>query len=371
MKILMLNYEYPPLGGGAAPVTKSLAEELVYQGHDVDVVTMGYNDLPREEFVNGVHIYRVPSIRKYRERCSIHEMMSYCISAARFLPSLLKEKKYDLNHTHFILPTGFVSSLFHKRIPYLVTAHGSDVPGYNPDRFQLSHIMLKSLSRLVLDRASCITSPSLFLKKEITRNFGERRIEIIPNGLSSGVFHPEKKENKILTVSRLFERKGIQYVIAAMKDIEGFEYNICGEGPYKIHLEKLIEQLKIGHKVKLKGYLEPEQLRREYESAAIFILPSVAENFPMVLLEAMGAGCAVITSNTTGCIEVVGDAALLTKPEDVENIKQHLLTLINDPNLVNQLGEKGRKRIECEFTWPNIAGRYIQLYNATLKWQNH
>lgn len=371
MKILMLNYEYPPLGGGAAPVTKSLAEELVHQGHDVDVVTMGYDGLRREEFLNGVRIYRVPSIRKYRERCSIHEMMSYCISARRFIPDLLKHTKYDINHTHFILPTGIVSRLFHKQIPYLVTAHGSDVPGYNPDRFQLSHIMLKPLSRLVLDSASCITSPSLFLKKEITRNFGERRIEIIPNGVTSGVFHPGRKENKILTVSRLFERKGIQYVIEAMKDIEGFEYNICGEGPYKSSLEKQIKQLNIGNKVHLLGYLEPEQLRREYESAAIFILSSVAENFPMVLLEAMGAGCAVITSNTTGCIEVVGDAALLTRPEDVERIKQHLLTLINDPNLANQLGQKGRKRIECEFTWPNIAERYIQLYNATLNRQNH
>jgi len=370
MNILMLNYEYPPLGGGSAPVTKSLAEELVRQGNDVDVVTMSYGQLRKEEVIGGVQVYRVPSIRKNRERCSIYEMLSYCISATAFLPRLLKEKEYDVNHTHFIVPTGIVSGILHKKIPYIVTAHGSDVPGYNPDRFQVSSSLLKPFSRMVVERASCITSPSVFLKKEIVRNFGNHKIAVIPNGIEvSGHFTGAKKK-KILTVSRLFERKGIQYVIEAMKDVEGFEYCICGEGPYRTHLANLIERYDIGHKVKLKGYLDTEQLHREYESAAIFILTSTSENFPVVLLEAMAAGCAVITSNNTGCVEVVGEAALFVEPRDVENIKQQLLTLINDSHLMNQLGKTGRNRVEKEFTWSKVAGKYMNLYKDVVRKQN-
>ncbi len=367
MKILMLNYEYPPLGGGAAPVTKSLSEELVRQGHEVDVVTMGYRGLPKEENINGVQVYRVPSIRKKLEMCTFHEMLSYCVSASHFLPKLLKENDYDINHTHFIIPTGAVSSLYHNKVPFIVTTHGSDVPGYNPDRFQFQHVLFKPFSNIILNKASYITSPSSFLKEKIIQNYGERKITVIPNGISVDAYLPQRKERKILTVSRLFERKGVQYVIEAMKEIEGFEYVICGDGPYRQQLEDMIERLHLGHKVKLRGYLEPEQLKQEYESASIFVLPSSAENFPVVLLEAMSAGCAVITSNTTGCAEVVGDTALLVPPKDSEAIEEQLLTLMNDPKLCRELGTQGRERVERQFTWSSVVKRYLNLYDKVLK----
>ena len=367
MKILMLNYEYPPLGGGAAPVTKSLSEELVRQGHEVDVVTMGYRGLPKEENINGVQIYRVPSIRKKLEMCTFHEMFSYCISASRFLPELLKENDYDINHTHFIIPTGAVSSFYHKKVPFIVTTHGSDVPGYNPDRFQFQHALFKPFSTAVLNRASYITSPSSFLKEEIVRNYGERDIAVIPNGISVDAYLPQRKEKKILTVSRLFERKGVQYVIEAMKDIEGFEYVICGDGPYRPQLEEQIERLHLDHKVKLRGYLEPEQLRQEYESAPIFVLPSTSENFPVALLEAMSMESAIITSSTTGCAEVVDNTALLVPPKNSKAIKKQLLTLTNDSDLCRDLGARGRKRVEREFTWNSVTKRYLNLYEKVLK----
>jgi glycosyltransferase involved in cell wall biosynthesis len=367
VKILMLNYEYPPLGGGAAPVTKSLSEELVRQGHEVDVVTMGHKGLPKQEDINGVQVYRVPSIRKRLEMCTFHEMFSYCVSASCFLPKLLRENDYDINHTHFIIPTGAVSSLYHKKVPFIVTTHGSDVPGYNPDRFQFQHALFRSFSTRILNKTSCITSPSGYLKNEIIRNFGDRKIAVIPNGIAVDAYRPQRKERKILTVSRLFERKGIQYVIEAMKYIEGFEYVICGEGPYRAQLEKQIERLHLGHKVTLQGYLEPEQLKHEYESASIFVLPSASENFPVVLLEAMSAGCAVITSNTTGCAEVVGDTALLVPPKDSEAIKEQLLTLINDANLHNDLGARARERVEREFTWHSVTRKYLDLYEMVLR----
>ncbi|MFA6363347.1 glycosyltransferase family 4 protein [Methanoregula sp.] len=367
MKILMLNYEYPPLGGGAAPVTKSLAEELVHLGHEVDVVTMGYKTLPREEVIHGVQIYRVQSIRKKLEMCTSHEMLSYVISAARFLPGLLNENNYDINHTHFIIPTGIVSSLYYKRIPYIITTHGSDVPGYNPDRFQFQHHLFKPFSNMVLNRASCITSPSIYLKEKILKNFGERKVAIVPNGLSVESYHPRTKENKILTVSRLFERKGIQYVIEAMAGIEGFEYTICGDGPYKPYLERQIERLNLGHKIKLCGYLEQDQLIRQYESASVFVLPSSSENFPMVLMEAMAAGCAIVTSDATGCAEVVGDTALLVRQKDSKGIQEALLTLLHDRDLQRDLAMRARVRVEREFGWSRVAGKYVHLYERVLE----
>jgi glycosyltransferase involved in cell wall biosynthesis len=172
--------------------------------------------------------------------------------------------------------------------------------------------------------------------------------------------------NKILTVSRLFRRKGIQYVIEAMKDVEGYEYIICGDGPFKPYLEQQIERLHLHDKVKLRGHLNPDQLKREYGPASVFVLPSSSENFPVVLMEAMTAECAVITSDTTGCTEVVGDAGLLVPPEDSQKIRDAVVSLIQDPDLRRDIARRGRSRIENEFAWSQVAKKYIRLYEQVL-----
>ncbi|CAG0958135.1 phosphatidyl-myo-inositol dimannoside synthase [Methanosarcinales archaeon] len=365
----MLNYEYPPLGGGASPVTKSLSEELVKLGHIVDVVTMGFKGLKQEEEIGGVNVYRVPSIRKEQGVCRTHEMLSYCYSAYRFLPRLLNENKYDICHTHFIIPTGIVSYLYKSSIPYIITSHGSDVPNYNPDRFGILHKLLKPLWNEIIKNAECITSPTDYLKNLILENFGEKNyrtnIEVIPNGINIENFTPHQKEKKILVVTRLFERKGVQYVIEAMKDISDYKLVICGDGPYKKNLIECIKRVG-SNNIELLGYVSSERLKYEYQTSSIFIFTSSAENFPVVLLEAMVSGCAIITTNVTGCPEVVGDTAILIEPKSPDSIKNALNDLINDNELRTKLGLNARKRAENNFSWRKIALSYCQVYENVL-----
>ena len=369
MRILMLNYEYPPLGGGASPVTKSLSEELVKLGHSVDVVTMGFKGLKQREEINGVTVYRVPCIRKEQSVCQTHEMLSYCYSAYRFLPKLLQENKYDINHTHFIIPTGFVSYLKRKKLPYIITSHGSDVPNYNPDRFGLQHKLLNPFWKKIATNAECITSPTVYLKNLILENFDgkdyDNKIEVIPNGIDPEYFSPKKKEDKILVVTRLCERKGVQYVIDAMKDIKNYELVICGDGPYKEQLKQQISKLNVSN-IHLLGYVSYEKLKNEYETSSIFVLPSSAENFPVVLLEAMASGCAIITTNVTGCPEVVGDTALLVRPKESKEIKDAIIKLMDDDELRTNMGDKARKRVVENFTWKQVAQSYVKMYEKIL-----
>lgn len=370
MRVLMLNYEYPPLGGGASPVTKSLAEELVKLGHSVDVVTMGFKGLKQKEVINGVTIYRVPGIRKKQEVCQTHEMLSYCISAYRFLPKLLRENKYEICHTHFIIPTGVVSYLYKSKIPYIITSHGSDVPNYNPDRFGIQHKLLKPVWNEIVKNAECIITPTNYLKNLILDNVDDNnycnKIEIIPNGVYFDDFNPKKKEKKVLVVTRLFERKGVQYVIEAMNDIKGYELVICGDGPYKEQLEKQISKLNVNN-IHLLGYVSPERLKYEYGTASIFVFPSSAESFGIVLIEAMASGCAVITSNDTACPDVVGNAALLVRPKSSDDIKDSLTLLINNNELLIKLGLNAKKRVEENFSWKKIVKQYLNLYENLIK----
>lgn len=365
MNILMLNYEYPPLGGGASPVTKSLSEELVKSGHEVSVVTMGFRGLKRKEEINGVIIYRVPCIRKEQGICYTHEMLSYCYSAFRFLPELLKKNKYDINHTHFIVPTGIVSYLIRKDLPYIISSHGSDVPGYNPDRFVIQHKFIGPVWRRIIANAEYIVSPTEHLRNLILQKINIKKNHnnfiVIPNGIDPEKFRPGKKEKKILVVCRLFERKGVQFVIDAMKSIKDYELIICGDGPYKKKLEQQIISIKAKN-IHLLGYVSDERLKHEYETSSIFVLTSSSENFPVVLLEAMSSSCAIITSNITGCPEVVGDTALLVNPKNSSEIREALIKLINNDCLRRDMGINARKRVLENFAWEKIAQEYIKIY---------
>jgi len=368
MKILMLNHEFPPVGGGASPVTFELSKQLVQMGHRVDVVTMHYRDLPRFEIKDGVYIYRTPSIRKRPDICYTHELATYLPGALIKNIRLARKQKYDIIHCHFIFPSGPLAWLVSKftGIPFIITCHGSDVPGYNPDRFKLMHKMLLPLWRFLLRRTSLLTSPSESLKKLILDSFPDAKINIVPNGIYTDRFSPGKKSESILMCSRILPRKGFQFVIEAVKDMElDWQVHVVGEGPYLPELNKLAEGSKTP--IKFWGWLDKKDPKfyELFNTSSIFVFPSEAENFPAVLLEAMSAGMAIITSTAGGCPEVVGKAGLLVEPRDTEGIRNTLQKLIESDKLRQQLSEAALKQVE-QFNWNNIALQYLNCYNEVI-----
>ncbi len=109
MRILTHSYEFPPLGGGGAKVVYGLTTRLVKMGHEVDLVTMNFQDLKETESVEGINVHRVPCFRAKESVCHSPEMLSYILAAIPRTYRLVKEKGFDLNHTHFIFPDGVVS----------------------------------------------------------------------------------------------------------------------------------------------------------------------------------------------------------------------------------------------------------------------
>ncbi len=369
MNILMLNYEYPPVGGGAAPITAQLCEHLVQQGHSLDVVTMRYGSLPHTEVVNGVRIFRTPSWRARPDICRTGEMATYLLGGRKPATALARERQYDLIHAHFIIPTSPLARTLRRRtgIPYLVTCHGSDVPGYNPDRFGVQHKLLLPYWKRLVRSADALVSPSENLKQLMLSHCPDLNIQIIPNGYEPAGFNPaHPRKNNILLCSRLFPRKGFQYVIEAVKDLSlDWQVHIIGDGTY-------LEQLKAkadGSKtpVIFHGWLDRDsaEFRELYETSSIFILPSEAENFPTVLLEAMSAGLAVIASTAGGCPEVVGDAGLLVRPRDTDDIRRQLIRLIDDHALRANLVKKAAERVRL-FSWQTITQQHLKLYQALI-----
>ncbi|MCZ6800623.1 MAG: glycosyltransferase family 4 protein, partial [Nitrospirae bacterium] len=330
--------------------------------------TMNFRGLKKTESVEGINVHRVPCFRAKESVCHPPEMLSYILAAIPRTYTLVKEKGFDLNHTHFIFPDGVVSYVIKKLtgLPYIITIHGSDVPGFNTDRFAYQHKFLGPLWQRVVQSASQIVSPSDSLKRLLHRHCPTAPVVNIPNGLLPNKFSPDvEKTNRILVVSRMFARKGIQYVLQALAKLRSkwkYEVNIVGDGPYLSTLKQVAKDLQVN--VKFWGHIDNTslELKELYETSRIFVCPSESENFPIVLLEAMGAGMAIITTENTGCAEVVGETGILVPSRNAEAIRKGVIRLFQNPELCKNLGQAARKRFEDHFTWDVVTKKYGKVY---------
>ncbi len=366
VQILKSSYEFPPLGGGGAKVVMGIARRLAARGHRVDVVTMAYRGLSARDVVAGVNVSRIPGMRLRLSTCSFIEMIPYVLIAPWRIIRMARGGKYRFSHVHFIYPDGVVAWLTKRftGLPYIITAHGSDVPGYNPNRFRLLHVLLKPIWRRITTDADLIICPSAAIQTLIKASNPRARTEIIPNGIDLEKFHPQPKVPKrLLVVTRMFERKGVQFVLQALEGLKDeFDVHIVGDGPYLETLKSLAASL--GVRAKFHGYMDNDsaELRNLYETASLFVFTSESENFPIVLLEAMAAGAAIVTTSGTGCAEVVGDAALLVPPRDAAALRTALVKLSRDPALVERLGHAGRERVVKSFGWERVIELHLEVY---------
>lgn len=379
MRLLVLNHEYPPLGGGASPVTASLSAELARRGHELDVVTMSFGDLPREETPQGVRLHRVPCCRRRLEISNTAELATYLWPAWRQALSLLRRQPYDLIHAHFVLPAGVIAVPLARntRLPLVISAHGSDIPGYNPHRFRLEHRLLGPLWRTLACRTDCLVTPSANLAEQVLAHApclkAPGRVQAIPYGLEPLPYDPQAKvPGRVIMAGRLLERKGFRTMLRALASRPlDLELHILGDGPDMPVLRQMAAGLQapvIFHGWLDRGGAEYADL---YRTGSIFVFPSQMESFGVVLGEAMTAGMAVITADVGACPEVVGDAGIQIAPDDDAALAGHLAALLADPARVRRMGQAAHERAMGLYTWKAAADRYEALFAQLVEAHRH
>jgi glycosyltransferase involved in cell wall biosynthesis len=363
---MVLNYEFPPLGGGASPFSFDLAMRLSsVNGMYIDVVTMQYKQLPAIERIGkNLTIHRVDCIRRKKSTCSPFEQMTYLHSARRKCNALIAKHRYDLIHAHFFVPTGLLALYLHKKyhLPYIITTHGSDVPGFNPDRFRLLHKFTPPLLKRICGSTTHIIAPSDYLAKLVTKNIDEslhEKISVIPNGIDPSKFKPTKKQNRILAVGRLLKRKGFQKIILAVsnKDI-GFEIDICGDGPMRSELERLAVKSKT--KINFYGWLDnnSDEMKRLYARAKIYISASSEESFGMTLIEAVSAGCHPIVSDIPAHRAIIPNNENLFDLSIPESLRERILEAVGNETPVSHLSI-------TKFSMSSVGDEYLKIYRST------
>ena len=374
MRVLMLNYEYPPLGGGASNATYYLLKEFS-QINDVtiDLITSSaINKFEEEKFSDDIKIYKLNVNKKEIHYWTQFEIIKWSIRAYFLSKKLINQNEYDILHCWFGWPSGIIGYLFRKRMPYIVALRGSDIPGYNPRLKILDNVIFAQISKIVWKNARFVTvlsKDSMELAKKTLYNVDYK---IIRNGINLDKFHYKDKplnEIKILYVGRFIERKGIKYLIEAfselVKNYKNVGLTLVGSGKTYDQIINLSKQLKIYNKIDFLGPKEHSELPEIYNSHDIFVIPSLNEALGNVTHEATASGLVILTTKT-GASELLNQNGLLIEKKSSEDIYNKLNYLIINPELIRKM-KKRSVEISKNMTWDKCANSYFNLYKTVYK----
>lgn len=373
MKILAISHEFPPIGGGGANAAYYLTKGFVDKGHEVTLITSNYKNMKSYEKINGVSVIRVNSKRKYKEHCSFYEMLSFILKACPIANKVERKEHYDICLIFFGIPSGPLGYMLKKRyrLPYVVRFGGGDIPGFQK-RFTKVYKVIAPLVKIIWKNADGLVANSSGLRKFAYDFYNKKQVDIITNGIDCNIFIPKYRNNKkiqILFVSRLIERKGLQFILPQMKWIQErcnteIELVIVGDGPYKSTLQGLVKKYRIEDIVVFEGQKDKKELVPYYQTADIFIFPSEREGMPNVVLEAMACGLPIIMTPCEGSEELIQKNGYIVS---VEEFAEKIVTLCNDELLRVQLGRESRINIEENFLWEKVVDKYIDLFKSVIK----
>lgn len=385
MHVLVVNYEFPPLGGGAGRGTYNLARELAANGHTVDVLTSRASDAQKIELVEGFNVHRVRSYRKGIHDSGFRGAFTFLLFAIPVFLRLSARRNYDLVHYYFSLPTGLLSLLpgKHRKIPYVVSLRGSDVPNYDifNKSLQFAHKLLLPITRKIWRQSAQVVALSNDLAQTAAEVDDEVQIKIIPNGIESDLFvydpglkmharkqHPTDRV-QLICVTRLVERKGVQILLKALQQLDDSLFlTVVGEGNYAAELRVLASGLELDSKVRFHGYCPREELVALYNASDIFVLPSMAEAFGMVFVEAMSCGLPVIGAQVGGVPDIIKENnGILVPPGSVEDLAMAIQSLATDPERRKKLGQANRLKAVEQYSWQSVMGRYEAVYRTCVR----
>ena len=375
MNLLMLNYEFPPIGGGAAMAHQCLLRQ--YAGRDnlrVEVLTSAPKPgLVTEHFSENITIHRVGVHKKELHFWRRSEVIEWLWKAGSQYRRLLRENRYDLVHAFFGFPTGWLCYRNAGGPPYVISLRGSDVPGQHA-RFQLEYKILAPVFRAIWNNAAALVACSEGLKNRALSFMPSASIDVIPNGVELDRFHPADSDQKadvlrLLTVGRLSVTKRVEMLIDAVDILHKqgctLRFTVAGGGALEPQLRAAILARNLGGAVEMTGRTDPDDMPQLYRQNDIFISASMQEGMSNAMLEAMASGLPIITTRCEGLEELIADNGLIVELANAESIATAIKTLAGDRALCRQMSLAARKRAE-QFSWSCVAEQYLALYERLI-----
>ncbi len=338
--------KFPPTKGGIEILEFDLINQLKKKGHEIQLIASKSSIENSIEIGSKIPFDRlhnfVSMINCYKKKNLATGEIFHCSYPLTAYPFLGKPLVYS-EHNWYNLP----EAQYHKTF-------------FTP--------MFSFFQNKVYKKADRIIALSSEIQKIIQSKISEKKEKVvfIPNFVDSEIFVPKtKKENQILFVGRLDKEKGLDLLIEVLGELKNkfdFELQIIGEGPQRKQLEKQAKNS--GIKFNFFGHVLHSELPFFFSSASIFVLPSFFEVMPVVVLEAMSSGCAVIASDAFGINDQLdsGKTGLIFEKGNKNQLKAHLNAVLSDSSLCSSLGKNAREKVLKEFDAKVIADKTEKLY---------
>jgi N-acetyl-alpha-D-glucosaminyl L-malate synthase BshA len=345
MKICMLGH-FPPHLGGISSYTYLLSKELINRGDEVYVLTYPHKNI---RDIEGIPVFTAPTLNIKGFRGFI-----FSISATFKLLRMIRKYEIDLIHAHYVMPPGLIAVICSmiSGTKTAITIHGSDI-------FVLAgKPLLRSMIKFILKKSDYVFVVSDSLKDNVLK-LGvegiENKLSITYNAVDVEKFRPDqtstfKEEMKIdpqkpvvLFVGNLVWQKGVEYLIRAKEFLsEDAEIIIVGDGPMSEELKAIVEFENIEGITFTGARTDVEKIM---PAADVFVLPSLSEGRPTVLLEAMASGKPVVATNVGGIPEIVNDKiGILINPEDPVGLAEAVDKILQDRKLQEKMSKAAREQ---------------------------
>lgn len=360
--------------GGAERLLCAYAPRLAGQGHRVSVVVLsdrGGNPMRAmlETASISVTVAKIDKIRRAGQFAA----------ALRHIAGL----RPDVVHSHLHLANlvGAVGKKW-RRSPLVSTLHTLDSPS-GLSREGLRVTLSNRAIAAVADRVICLSPAAAALARR--HGFAGARMEILPNGIELERFGAAPAETRtqvrrslqiaetaplLICVAVLRRAKGIDRLVAAMSEVRrhlpAAELLIVGDGEEREALEAQVAGAGLGGALRLLGARTdvPELMA----AADVFVLPTLVDTQPTVIMEAMASRLPVIASDTGGVPDMIthGADGLLTAPGDVEALAACIVRLLSEPELARAIAGAGRRRAEAEFSIDIQCQKLAAIYRAVI-----
>lgn len=365
----------------------ALARQLA-RGHEVTVLTSRAKGQSARSLEDGVEVIRVPVFfRRQQAVANFPSMLAFLLTGFIHGVRLMRERRFDVINTHFVLPTGPVGHLLARfyGLPNVLSAHGGDL--YDPSK-KLSphrHAPLRAAVRWLIQEADVLVGQSQDTLRRARDIYGLRRqMELIPLGIerppvpdavSRTEFGLPADAFVMVTVGRLVARKNNKLLIKALSKCPRKDAHlaIVGGGPEAKQLAQLASSLGLEERVHLLGALPDEQKYRLLSVADIFVSASQHEGFGLVFLEAMACALPVVCFDRGGQMDFLrnGKTGRIVALNDLEGLTAAMAELHSDVTNRRKMGNYNRELVERYFI-DTCAATYEQTFSTAINpWQAH
>lgn len=307
MRILVINHEYPPIGGGGGQVCQSIVDELARRGHEITVLTAHFAGLPYEEAMGRVRLIRFPSFRRQPYKAGFLTMGVFVIRAIFKGYKTIRSWRPDLIHAHFAVPAGAVARALNylTGIPYVLTAHLGDVPGGVPEKTGRWFRWLYPLTVSIWSHAAQCTAVSAFTASLARKQYGITP-QIIPNGIEIKPAGDNRlavhEPPHVIFVGRFVQQKNLMGLVEVLHTVRDVPWHctLVGDGPLKDTIHHRIDELGLSNRFQFTGWISPDEVQKCLEQSDILFMPSLSEGLSMVGIQALASGLAIVANNVGG-----------------------------------------------------------------------